>query len=156
MNKSTTRQARPKQRFRVGSQAFFSNMPGFTPGDLDELEFEEQPKLFRNFMQFRKKDKTYCLFIWRKMSADEFVEYTLNSKLPMELGKFLVPEVAEYLGFTIEHLKKLEPVVNRLDRKHRYEQIIYDSYISNNGFYLTDEQRNIAFEEYLRGLHVPR
>lgn len=149
MSRSTTRQARQKQRFRVGSQAFFSQYPDFQPSDIDEVEFEDEPKLFKNFMQFRKKDKTRCLFIWRKMSADEFVEYTLNSKLPMELGKFLVPEVAEYLGFTIEHLKKLEPVAEALDDKHKYEKIIYDSYISNNEFYLTQDQRDLAYEEYL-------
>ena len=151
MSRSTTRQVKVKLRFKVGSQAFFSQYPDFQPSDIDEVEFEDEPKLFKNFMQFRKKDNTRCLFIWRKMSADEFVEYTLNSKLPMELGKFLVPEVAEYLGFTIEHLKKLEPVVDRLDDKHKYEKIIYDSYISNNDFYLTQEQRDSAYKEYLLG-----
>jgi hypothetical protein len=79
-------------------------MPDFSPSDTDEVEFEENPKLYKNVMQFRKKDRKRCLFKWRKMSADEFVEYTLNSKLPMEIGKFLVPEVAQYLGFTIKHL----------------------------------------------------
>lgn len=151
MSKTITRQAEQRQRFRVGSQAFFSQYPDFQPSDIDEVEFEDEPKLFKNFMQFRKKDKTRCLFIWRKMSADEFVEYTLNTRLPMELGKFLVPEVAEHLGFTIDHLQRLDPVVKRLDTKHRYEKIIYDSYISNNGFFLTSEQRDRAYDEYRKG-----
>lgn len=148
MSRYTTKPEESKQRFRVGSQAFFSRYPDFIPGDIDEVEFEEQPKLYKNVMQFRKMDKSRCLFKWRKMSADEFVEYTLHSKLPMELGKFLVPEVTEYLGFTIEHLKRLKPVAERLDEKHRYEKIIYDSYVDNNGFYLTDVQREEAYEEY--------
>ena len=46
--------------------------------DVDEVEFEEHPKLYRNFMQFRKRDKSKCLFLWRKMAPDEFVEYTLK------------------------------------------------------------------------------
>ena len=150
MSRFTTRQAEQKQRFRVGSTYFFSEYPDFTPSDIDEVEFEEQPKLYRNVLQFRKKDKTRCLFRWRKMSADEFVEYTLNSNLPMELGKFLVPEVAEYLGFTLEHLKQLKPVSERLDDKHKYERVIYEAYIKNKGFYLTQEQKNWAYEEYKR------
>ena len=87
------------------------------------------------------------------MTADEFVEYTLNSKLPMEIGKFLVPEVAKYLGFTISHLKKLTPVVEKLDNKHKYEKIIFDSYLENNGFYLTQEQRDDAYIEYRKALY---
>ena len=148
MKQSTTRPARQRPRFKIGSQAFFSMYSDFNPSDIDEIEFEEEPKLYKNFMQFRKKDKTRCLFKWRKMTADEFVEYTLNTKLPMELGKFLVPEVAEYLGFTITHLKALAPIVEKLDDKHSYEKIIYDSYIENNGFYLTQDQRDRAYAEY--------
>lgn len=135
-------------KFTVGSQAFFKECPGFHPGDIDEVEFEDNPKMYRNFMQFRKTDGTRCLFKWRKMSADEFIEYALTSKLPMEIGKFLVPEVCEYLGITLGHLKKLNPVIQKLDKKHQYEKVIYDSYLSNGGFFLTDEQRKQAYEIY--------
>lgn len=136
------------RRFLIGSQAFFNGMPWFEPSDIDEVEFEEEPRLYRNVMQFRKKDGKRCLFKWRKMTADEFVEYTLNSHLPMEIGKFLIPEINDYLGFTLDHLKRLSPIVERLDDKHRYERIIYNSYIENGGFYLTEEQRILAYEEY--------
>lgn len=84
------------------------------------------------------------------MPIDEFIDYTLNSRLPMEIGKFLVPEIAEYLGCTIDHLKRLKPVIERIDEKHLYEKIIYDSYIKNNGFYLTNEQLDEAYLEYKR------
>lgn len=148
MKQSTTRPARPRLRFKVGSQAFFSMYPDFTPSDIDEVEFEEKPRLFRDFMQFRKKDGTRCLFIWRKMDPDEFVEYTLNSRLPMEVGKFLVAEVADYLGITMEHLKQLRPVVDRLDKKHEYERVIYEAYMENGGMFLTPEQRDLAYLVY--------
>ena len=143
MNKSTTRQEESRQRFRVGSSYFFGE-----GHDIDEVEFTEHPKLFKNVMQFRKKDKTRCLFIWRKMDPDEFVEYTLNSRLPMEVGKFLVPEVADYLGITMEHLKQLRPVVDRLDKKHEYERVIYEAYMKNGGMFLTPEQRDLAYLVY--------
>lgn len=82
------------------------------------------------------------------MTPDEFIEYTLHKKLAMEIGKFLVPEVANYLGFTINHLKKLSPLIDFLDDKHRYEKIIFESYIENNDFFLTEEQRLKAYLEY--------
>ena len=122
----------------------------FTPSDIDEVEFEEKPKLFRDFMQIRKKDRTRCLFIWRKMDPDEFVDYALRSRTPMEAGKFLVPEVNDYIGFTIDHLKRLAPVFDQLDEKHRYERIIFASYIENNEICLTQEQRDRAYQEYRR------
>lgn len=136
------------KRFTVGSQAFFSGYPDFIPGDLDEIVFEEAPKIYKDFMQFRDRDKNRCFFRWRLMTPDEFVEYTLHSGRSMELGKFLVPEVAEYLGFTIEHLKKLESISRGFDAKHKYETIVYDSYIQNGGFFLTEQQRDAAYEEY--------
>lgn len=146
MNRTTTQQAEQKLRFRVGSTYFF----GDQDTDIDEVEFEDEPKLYHNVLQFRAKDRSRCLYKWRRMSADEFVEYTLNSRLPMEIGKFLVPEVADYLGFTLDHLEQLRPVVDRLDPKHEYERIIFDSYLENGGFYLTQDQRDRAYHEYKR------
>lgn len=154
MSKTTIPQEEQKQRFKVGSQYFFSAYADFTPSDIDYVEFEEHPRLYKNVLQFRKNDKSMCLFKWRKMSADEFVEYTLNSKLPMEIGKFLVPEVATYLGFKISHLQQLKPVIENLDSKHKYEKIIYNSYILNGDWRLTEEQRESAFEEYKKEREV--
>lgn len=148
MSKSTIRQAEQKRQFSVGSQAFFSAYPDFTPSDADVVEFEVAPKLYKNFMQIRKKDKSRCIFKWRLMSADEFVDYTLTTKLPMEIGKFLVPEVARYVGITVDHLKKMTPVVERLDDKHAYERIIFDAYIANDGFWMTQDQRDLAYQSY--------
>ena len=148
MRPSTTRQDEQRLRFKVGSQAFFSMYPDFTPSDIDEVEFEEKPRLFRDFMQIRKKDRTRCLFIWRKMDPDEFIDYALRSRTPMEVGKFLVPEVADYLGITMEHLKQLRPVVDRLDKKHEYERVIYEAYMENGGMFLTPEQRDLAYLVY--------
>ena len=139
-----------KMRFNIGSTYFFKEYLDFKPNDIDEIEFEENPKLYKYFMQFRKKDGTRCFFKWKKMSADEFVNYMLTTKTPMEIGKFLIPEIANYLGFTIEHLKQLQPIMDKIDKKHLYEKIIYNSYIQNNDFYLTQEQLDAAYFEYKR------
>lgn len=59
----------------------------------------------------------------------------------MQVGKFLVPAVATELKLTIQDLKKLKPLITKLDVEHIYEEAIYEAYIENNGFFLTDEQR---------------
>lgn len=146
MSRFTTKPGEPRQRFRVGSTYFF----GDQGTDTDWIEFEDQPRIYKNVLQFRRHDRKECLFRWRKMTPEEFVEYELKTNLPMELGKFLIPEVCEYLGFTMDHLRALTPLSERLDARHAYEKIIFDAYIQNGEMRLTAEQRGSAFLEYKR------
>jgi hypothetical protein len=60
----------------------------------------------------------------------------------MVIGKFLVPEFCEEIGFTIEDLPKLAPLLDRLGDRHQYERIIYESYLENQAFCLTEAQRD--------------
>ena len=113
----------------VGSSYFFKSFEGFKSKDTDRVVLIEHPVGFKNVRQTSGSGS--CLFEWRKMTADEFVEYALTKGPAMQIGKFLVPEFCEEIGFTIEHLKKLEPLVEKLDVKHGYEKIIYNSYIKN-------------------------
>ena len=87
-------------------------------------------------------------FYFKNMSLDEFINDTLNCKTPMRVGKFIVPEFAEYLNMTISDLKKLKTMFDRLDDKHKYERLIYESYINNNSFTLTEKQLQEAYDEY--------
>lgn len=130
----------------VGSQAFFKNIKGFTPSDIDVLEFVENPIYFKNVRQFRFKNK--CVFQWRDMPASEFVEVTLSRNTPLEACKFIVPEFINRVNLSLDQLKKLEPLFNKLSDKHSYVRYIYKSYIENNGFYLTDQQLQDAYKEY--------
>ena len=84
----------------------------------------------------------------RHESKDTYIEHALMSHVGMVLGKFLVPEVCKELGVTIEDLPKLEPLLARLDDRHKYEEIIFRSYLENGSFTLTDEQRLTAYESY--------
>lgn len=124
----------------VGSSYFFSCYPEFTPKDQDWVELVKDPKEFKNVMQISGK---FCLLLM-------FVEYILA----MMLGKFLVPEVCEKIGFGIEDLKKLEPVSLRLDPKHQYEKVIFDAYLENKKFELTPEQRLQAYEIYKKSRNI--
>jgi hypothetical protein len=84
----------------------------------------------------------------RHDTAQEYIDWALKSKVGMVIGKFLIPEFVAQIGMSIDDLKQLAPLVDRLDDKHKYEKNIYDSYILNNDFYLTEEQRLKAYESY--------
>ena len=66
----------------------------------------------------------------------------------MAAGKFLSPELAEYMNITIDDLKLFQSAFDNIDKRHTYEKVIYESYIKNNAFVLTDEQRNEAYKLY--------
>lgn len=131
----------------VGSNVFFKDIDGFVSKDVDILELVDNPTDFKYIRQFRGNNK--CVFQWKKMNADEFIEISLKRGVPMEIGKFLVPEFVQVIGFNIDHLKKLQVLADNLDDKHKYEKIIYDAYIENNTFELSEEQRKLAYSEYL-------
>lgn len=130
----------------VGSNVFFRKIEGFTSKDTDILELVDNPIGFKNVRQIKFKNK--CVFQWRKMPINELIDITLSRNFPMEIGKFLVPEFIELFNLSISDLKKLQPLVDMLDDKHKYEEIIYNSYIENNNFYLSDEQLKNAYNVY--------
>jgi hypothetical protein len=132
----------------VGSRAFFESIEGFAPKDTDILELVDNPTGFKDVRQFKFSNK--CVFQWRRMSLEEFIDVTLQRGFPMEVGKFLVPEFANTIGLTMEHLKILRPLIESLDEAHLYEQIIYESYLSNGSFDLSEEQRTQAYVEYIK------
>ena len=132
----------------VGSNVFFKDIEGFTSKDIDILEFIDNPTDFKNVRQFKFLHK--CVFQWRKMPVNELIDITLFRNFPMEIGKFLVPEFIKEFKLSIDDLKRLEPIISKLDDKHKYEEVIYNSYIKNNDFYLTDKQLKNAYEIYLK------
>ena len=132
----------------VGSNVFFKDIEGFTSKDTDILEFVDNPTDFKNVRQFKFPNK--CVFQWRKMSINELIDMTLSRNFPMEIGKFLVPEFIKEFKLSIDDLKRLEPIIAKLDDKHKYEEVIYNSYIKNNAFYLTDKQLKNAYKIYLK------
>ena len=135
----------------VGSNVFFKDIEGFTSKDTDILEFVDNPTDFKNVRQFKFPNK--CVFQWRKMPIDELIDVTLFRNFPMEIGKFLVPEFIKEFKLSIDDLKKLEPIVAKLDDKHKYEEVIFRAYLKNKDFTLTNEQREEAFRIYNNSRH---
>lgn len=140
------------KKFLVGSQYFFGDMPDFESKDCDYVVFVDEPLMFRDVMNIKGgKNKNDDVFFWCKMSPEEFVKVTIKSGTPMQIGKFLVKEAARYLNFNINHLKKFSKFIKYMDKEHMYEKVIFDFYIENNAFFLTDKQKEIAYEAYKKG-----
>lgn len=132
----------------VGSNVFFKDIKGFNSKDTDILELVDNPTDFKYLRQFRFKDK--CVFQWRNMPVDEFIDAELLMNVPMSVCKFLCPEFIKLKGLTIEQLKRLQPLVDNMDEKHMYLKTIYDFYITNNDFTLSEQQLNDAYKMYLK------
>lgn len=135
-------------KFLVGSTYFFSSYRDFESKDVDELEIIDTDE-FKQIRQVTGQGR--CLFqLKRQASKEAYINGALMSNTGMVLGKFLVPEFNTELGITVEDLKKLAPLIAELDEKHKYEEIIFNSYIQNNTFTLTQQQLDLAYESYKR------
>lgn len=130
----------------IGSRAFFEGLPGFHPKDSDTLVLQTEPQGYRHVRQLHTAGR--CIYYWRRMTAREYIDYALQRGPAMQIGKFLVPEFAKEVSMEVSDLVRLRPLVDRLDKSHAYERIIYEAYIANGSFTLTKEQRLAAFKEY--------
>ena len=130
----------------IGSTYFFSCYDDFQGKDIDELQIIETDE----FSQIRQiTGQGRCLFVLKKHpNKEDYINWALQSNTGMVIGKFLVPEFCETIGFSVEDLPQLNILITKLDDKHMYEKIIYDSYIENGSFTLTDEQRDRAYKSY--------
>lgn len=133
-------------RILMGSQYFFSCYDGFHSKDIDEIELVDNGD-FNYVKQLTGQGK--CVFWLKKQpNLDNYINWALQSESGMVIGKFLIPEFNELIGFTIKDLPRVKPLIDKLDKKHLYEKIIYESYIENNAFELTDAQRLKAYKSY--------
>lgn len=137
-------------KFTVGSSVFFGGYSDYISKDIDALVFADKIIGKGNILRLTPLEGKDDVFYCKDIPKQELIGLTLKIGLPMGAGKFLVPEVAEYLKLTVEDLKQLEPLFSSLDAKHSYEKLIYEAYLHNNAFVLTDKQRDAAYREYRR------
>lgn len=132
------------KKFKIGSSVFFKNIENFISKDIDKLFIIDSnlPDILN------MKDNNIDIFFCPNFTKEQFIENTINSDVAMRVGKFLIPEFSNYIGFTINDLHLLSDLFNKLDDKHKYEIIIKNAYLKNNSFTLTDEQLNEAYKEY--------
>lgn len=132
-------------KFKVGSNAFFKDIEGFVSHDCDILYIMDEWDLNGFSMFIKKKDTDMFLYPNKGL---ELIDDCIKQNDPITAGKFLVPEFCEYIGATINDIKRLEHLFLSLDNKHKYETYIYKCYVDNNGFWLTKTQLRNAFEIY--------
>lgn len=138
-----------EKKFTIGSRAFFGGMPDFQSKDTDVLIWTDEPKGYEHYKQTSMSGQ--CTMEWAKKEKAEFISFALREKAcGLEFGKFLVTDFANELGMTIADLTILyEHFKERIDEKHKYQHEIYKFYVENNGFYLTDKQRDKAYKVYM-------
>lgn len=141
---------KPIKKISIGSSVFFNRYEDYNSKDVDILAIMDDFISGSDSLNMKLNDSNEDVFMYRNLSKEQFINDCLRSKVPMRAGKFLVPEFVEYIHLTINDLKQLEPLFESMDEKHTYEKIIYDAYIENNDFVLTDEQRLEAYKEYKR------
>lgn len=134
-----------KKVFLVGSKYFFGTIDGFNGKEEDYVHlmdgwFFSQPALI-----FRNKGKDVFLYPDKGL---QLIEDCIRQNDPLTAGKFLVPEFCDYIGATLEDIKRLETLFYALDEKHRYETFIYECYAKNGGLWLTESQKTAAYEIY--------
>ena len=130
----------------MGSTYFFSCYDDFKSKDIDRIQIIDTNE-FSQMRQITGQGK--CLFqMKRHSSKEEYIDWALKSQLGMVIGKFLVPEFNAAIGLSVADLKRLSPLIEKLDDKHKYEEIIFNSYIENGDFTLTKEQRDLAYQSY--------
>lgn len=134
------------KEFKIGSSVFFSKYSDYVLHDEDYLALTDT--FFPGLNSLRLNNKGKDVIFEAKDDISIMIQKTLDTKVGLKIGKFLVLDVIKYLGITIQDLKKLKPLIFTLDDKHKYEEIIYNSYIENNDFYLTEEQLNKAYDIY--------
>ena len=140
---------KPILTYEIGSSYFFKDYEDYRQKDKDELCIMDSfPGFIKNTNVLNMKKDENDVFFYRNMGKDEFLKDTLESGVPMRVGKFLNSEFSSHLGITLDDLKTLEPLFDSLDENHSYEKIIYNSYLENGGFWLTKEQLDLAYSDY--------
>ena len=129
----------------MGSNYFFHQYSDFKSTDIDKIELVDTNE-FKEKRIIRGQGKDY--FYLKRKPKEQLIQDALKSNLPMVVGKFLIPEFNKQISFTIEDLPRLQPLIDKLDEKHKYEEIIYNAYIENKSFTLTEEQRDAAYRCY--------
>ena len=135
------------KKIKIGSAPFFECYEDFTPTDTDWLCLVDGEKFKTH--AFRAKIGNDDIILYNEIfTKEDFINEALEVGVPFKIGKFLVPEFIEAFGVTAEDLEILRPLIERLDDAHAYEKIIFDAYVANGCFVLTDEQRRRAYHSY--------
>ena len=134
------------KQIQVGSRAFFSDYEDFQPADNDILELNSEQ--YEDYYSTREND--VHIFHYKYTNKEQFLEFEFKhiEESPLAVCAFVVPEVAEFLELTLEELFMFEYYFKKINRRHLYVKYIYDCYMENRAFSLTQEQKDFAYNLY--------
>ena len=101
-------------RYLIGSRFFFRNFKDFRSHDTDYIEILDTNE-FQKKRVIRGQGKDIIQL--RRKSKEEIIKDALNETLPMCVGKFLIPNFCKEIGFTVEDLVYVKPLIDKLDKK---------------------------------------
>lgn len=135
-------------KIQIGSSVFFEGaFDDYKSKDRDYVVIVD--KIPGNQLCGRLKIRDDDLMIYQQgLSKDTYIALALESENTLRIGKFLIPEFNKFIGFRVEDLSVFKDKIKKLDDAHKYQKIIYDAYLENGSFSLTDEQLNKAYVEY--------
>lgn len=136
------------KRILAGSRAFFDGLSGFVPKDTDYVDIVDNEGIDFLFYRRRQDEEGNDIFMYVRQSRKRFMRWAVKYLNPSGIGAFLLPAFCAEFDITIEDLKTLRPLRERLDPRHEYLGMIYDFYMENGSMTLTDEQHQAAFDEY--------
>ena len=139
------------KKINIGSRVFFGEMPDYQENDCDVLFILDQWPEEITDTRFSCRKEKCDLFFMKEQTKEQYINDILQVEKvhASRVCFFLVPEIAQLIKLTIDDLKRVEPIVAMLkDTRHAWYYTLYESYIENDGFFLTDAQREKAYEEF--------
>lgn len=136
----------------VGSRSFFTSIPGFNPSDYDFVKVVPKNTRFGYIKHCHVCG--ICINEVVKRNFKEYLAYlSAHSEMmtPMCICSLFHPNIAKEMDFNfIRDHSYLDSFIERLSNKHQYYRVIYDAYLENGGCFLTDKQREKAYQVYLQ------
>lgn len=133
--------------FITGSAAFFSNIEGFHPNNIDIISFYDSEKQKNRVHILMKNGSKYYNYV-KSTYMTELYQCMMRGRKICYMASILIPEICEYLNITLNDISRFEMFRNDCDDKYQYLWKIYDFYKLNGKMELTNEQLQEAYEMY--------
>jgi len=122
-------------------------------------DMEGESELLENYISNIDRDflsviVSHDTFLVVRQPKQQYIRWASRYACGATLGQFLTPAFCAAFSIVPKDLVLLRPLRERLDPLHGYLGIIYDAYIRNGDFVLTEKQTAAALSEYRREREV--
>lgn len=114
------------KEFIIGSHALVKGC--LTSMSIDYVEIIDNPSGF-NYIK-TVDGSSFKVYIKRR-PANEIIDFIIDHNLYRVAGVFLVDEVREELGVTVNDMERLQPMFDTFTGKYEYLKKLFDAIINN-------------------------